>query len=291
MPIVRIATRASALARWQAEHVAGLLVAAVADLEIEVVPLSTEGDRRTDLPLSEIGGKGVFATEVQQALLDGRADIAVHSAKDLPAATPSELVIAAIPQRGDARDALVGGTLADLREGAMVATGSARRRALLADLRPDLEFAELRGNMATRLSKAADFDAIVVAGVALERLGLAEQIDDWLDTETFVPQVAQAALAVECRADDSDSRALLGLIDDAESRRRVMAERDFLVELGGDCSLPAGAHAVIGDSGELVLRAVLADSPGGHLVRGQLSSVASANPGGELAIKLRALLG
>ncbi|MCB1257276.1 MAG: hydroxymethylbilane synthase [Microthrixaceae bacterium] len=291
MSIVRIATRASALARWQAEHVAGLLVAAVADLEIEVVPLSTEGDRRTDLPLSEIGGKGVFATEVQQALLDGRADIAVHSAKDLPAATPSELVIAAIPQRGDARDALVGGTLADLREGAMVATGSARRRALLADLRPDLEFAELRGNMATRLSKAADFDAIVVAGVALERLGLAEQIDDWLDTETFVPQVAQAALAVECRAGDSDTRGLLGLIDDAESRRRVMAERDFLVELGGDCSLPAGAHAVIGDSGELVLRAVLADSPGGHLVRGQLSSVESVNPGGELAIKLRALLG
>ncbi len=291
MPIVRIATRASALALWQAEHVAGLLTAAVGDLDIEVVSMSTEGDRRTDLPLSEIGGKGVFATEVQQALLDGRADIAVHSAKDLPAATPDELAIAAIPQRGDARDALVGSTLAGLREGATVATGSARRRALLADLRPDLEFAELRGNMATRLSKAADFDAIVVAGVALTRLGLADQIDDWLDAETFVPQVAQAALAVECRAGDSDTRALLALIDDPESRRRVMAEREFLIELGGDCSLPAGAHAVIADSGELVLRAVLADSPGGQLERGQLSSTESSNPGGELAVELRARLG
>ena len=168
--VLRLATRGSQLALWQAHHVAGLLQAAHPGLQIEIVPVSTEGDRRLDVPLSQIGGKGVFATEVQAALLEGRADLAVHSAKDLPAVTGDGLVLAAVPERGDPRDALVGATLVSLRPGAVVATGSARRRAQLSHLRPDLAFAELRGNMATRLSKAADFDAIVVAAVAFEAL-------------------------------------------------------------------------------------------------------------------------
>ncbi len=246
---VRIATRASPLARWQADHVASLLRAVEVGLDVVVEPVSTEGDRRTDVPLSEIGGKGVFATEVQAALLDGRADVAVHSGKDLPASTPDGLVIAAVPERGDVRDALVGCRLVDLPTDGIVATGSARRRVQLAHLRPDLRFAELRGNMATRLSKAADFDAIVVAAVALERLGLADQLTEVLPATLMVPQVAQGALVVECRSGDDDAglRELLARIEHPRSRLAVDAERAFLSELGGDCTLPAGAHATVLD--------------------------------------------
>lgn len=283
---------------WQARHVRDLLLAVDPDRRIELVPTSTEGDRRTDVPLSTIGGKGVFATEVQRAVADGRADIAVHSAKDLTSTTPSGLVIAAVPKRGDPRDALVGSTVADLPDGATVATGSARRRALLADLRPDLRFAELRGNMATRLAKADDFDAIVVAAVALERLGLEDRIDEYLEPVMFTPQVSQAALAVECRDGDADVVDLVAVIDHRESRRRVEAERAFLAELGGDCSLPAGAYANIDDEGGLSISGVLAEVSTGddgvvihrRLVRGELSSHNSADPGGELAALLRARL-
>lgn len=264
---LRIATRASSLAMWQAEHVAGLLAAAHPGLAVELVPVSTEGDRRLDVPLSAIGGKGVFATEVQAALLDGRAEVAVHSGKDLPAVTAPELSLAAVPPRGDARDALVGSRLDDLRPGAVVATGSARRRAQLAHLRPDLEFAELRGNMATRLEKAAGFDAIVVAAVALVRLGLSPHLTDVLGVDRFVPQVSQGALAVECRADAPEVRELLGVIEDPTARRAVDTERAFLAELGGDCTLPAGAHATVAGDGSVELRAVLASDVGGRFVR------------------------
>lgn len=249
--LVRIATRASPLARWQADHVASLIGAARSDVEVVIEPVSTEGDRRTDVPLSEIGGKGVFATEVQSALLDGRADVAVHSGKDLPALTPDGLVIAAVPERGDVRDALVGCRLVDLPTDGIVATGSARRRVQLAHLRPDLRFAELRGNMATRLRKAGDFDAIVVAAVALQRLGLADQLTETLPATLMVPQVAQGALVVECRSGDHDAelRELLARIEHPPSRLAVDAERAFLSELGGDCTLPAGAHATVLDTG------------------------------------------
>lgn len=240
---------------------AALLRDAHPDVAVEVVPVSTEGDRRTDVPLSEIGGKGVFAKEVQVAVLEHRADVAVHSAKDLPARTPDGLEIAALPPRGDARDALVGSTLAGLGSGSVVATGSARRRVQLAALVPGLRFAELRGNMATRLAKADGFDAIVVAAVALERLGVSHHIAEVLDPTSFVPQVAQGALAVECRADDPATRELLAVLDHPTSRRVVECERAFLEELGGDCTLPAGAYAVIGRGGDLHLRAVLAGHP------------------------------
>lgn len=253
----RIATRGSALALWQANFVADALRAAAPDHDVELVTISTEGDRRTDVPLSVIGGKGVFVKEVQAAVLDGRADLAVHSSKDLPAITPDGLVIAAIPRRADARDALVGRALADLPVGGVVATGSPRRRALLADLRPDLRFEELRGNIDTRLAKAVDFDAVVVALAALDRLGRYPDVVDAIDVDSMVPQVGQGALAVECRSDDRDLVAALAAIDDAATRRAVTVERDFLAALGGDCDLPAGAHATIDDAGTLTLRAVL----------------------------------
>ncbi len=226
-------------------------------LVVEIVPLSTEGDRRTDVPLSVIGGKGVFAKEVQSAVLDGRADIAVHSAKDLPALTPEGLVIAAVPERGDPRDALVGRRIDQLLPGDIVATGSARRRLQLAAIRPGVAFAELRGNMATRLAKADGFAAIVVAAAALQRLGLSDSITDILEPSLFVPQVGQGTLAVECRDDDDLAVALLGPLQHAPSRRVLDCERSFLVELGGDCSLPAGAHARILEDGTLEITGVL----------------------------------
>ncbi len=268
MTRIRLATRRSPLAIWQATHVADLLRASDPDLEVELVRTDTAGDRRLDVPISEIGGKGVFATEVQRLVLDGRADAAVHSAKDLPAVTGEGLVLAAVPTRGDARDALVGCALEHLPAGATVATGSQRRRVQLAALRPDLIFAELRGNMATRLDKVPAGGAIVVAAVALERLGLAERIDDVLAVDEVLPQVGQAALAVEARADDPATIALLTSIEHAPSRVCVDAERAFLAELGGDCDLPAGAHAVLADD-DLRLRALLA-APDGTVHRDEV---------------------
>lgn len=257
----RIATRGSALALWQAHHVADLLRASDPDLTVEIEVISTEGDRRTDVPLAQIGGKGVFVKEVQAAVIDGRADIAVHSAKDLPAVTPDGLVIAAVPERADARDVLVGARLADLAPGAVVATGSPRRRAQLADLRPDLRFEELRGNIDTRLAKAADFDAIVMAAAALDRLDRHPDIVDLIDIDSMVPQVGQGALAVECRSDDEALIETLGRLDHAPTSRAVAAERAFLLTLGGDCDLPAGAHATL-DGATIRLRGVLSGGAG-----------------------------
>ena len=262
---MRCATRGSPLAIWQASHVAGLLATRLPGLSVEIVVVETEGDRRLDVPISSFGGKGVFAKEVQQAVLDGRADFAVHSAKDLPSTTVPGLMLAAVPERGDPRDALVGGRLADLPTGATVATGSQRRRVQLAALRPDLVFTELRGNMATRLAKVPAGGAIVVAVVALQRLQLADHVAEVLSPDELVPQVGQGALGIECRDDDEPVQELLKFIEHEPSRRRVDAERAFLVELGGDCDLPAGAYATfvddVGDvapAGTLRLSALLA---------------------------------
>ena len=263
---VRIATRGSALARWQAEHVAALLREVDPGIEVALVIVETQADPRLDVPIWELGGKGAFAKEVQAAVLDGRADLAVHSAKDLPSATVPGLVLAAVPERGDPRDALVGATLAELPEGAEVATGSLRRQVQLAALRPDLRFVGLRGNMQTRLAKAQDHDAIVVAAVAFERLGLGEHIAEVLSVDQVLPQVAQAALAIECRADDGPLRERLARLEDADARRCVDAERAFLAELGGDCSLPAAAHATVVD-GAVHVRALLASVDGATVLR------------------------
>ena len=293
---VRIATRGSELARWQANAVLRELEGQAPggqaqqglkqSVSGELVIVSTAGDRDLASSLSEIGGKGVFVKEVQAAVLTGEADIAVHSAKDMPAETPEGLTIGAVLKRGDPRDALVGCRLADLPQGATVATGAPRRRAQLAALRPDLHFAELRGNIATRLAKAGNYNAIVVAVSALERLGFAKvdgeagdgmvassivesdetrdgiraqmsdnlNLDtevegigaiDVLDPETFIPQVGQGTIAVECRSDDTATKQLLSTISHSPTRICLEAERGFLQSLGGDCNLPAGAYATL----------------------------------------------
>jgi hydroxymethylbilane synthase len=258
--VLRAATRGSRLARLQTDLVAELLGG-----DVESVVLDTTGDKRTDVPIWELGGRGVFVKEVQAAVLDGRADFAVHSAKDLPSSTAEGLVIACVPKRADARDALVGRRLEALRPGARIATGSTRRRAQLAWLRPDLTFAGLRGNMETRLSKAKDFAAIVVAAAALERLGRGSEITEVLPTGVMVPQVGQGALAVECRADDDETRAALAAIEHGPSRRAVDAERAWLAEVGGGCDLPVGAHATVDDNGRITLRAMIG-TPDGRIV-------------------------
>jgi hydroxymethylbilane synthase len=292
MPRLRVATRGSALALWQAEHVVSLLRAAApalgVELDVDVEVVQTQGDRRRDVPIWQIGGKGVFAKEIQAALLDGRADIAVHSAKDLPSTTPDGLVIGAVPERGDPRDALVGATLDGLAPGGVVATGSLRRRAQLAHARPDLRFEGLRGNMDTRVARASDddVDAVVVAGIALDRLGVGDRIAERLDVDVMVPQVGQGALAVECRAGDDATRALLAAIEHGPSRRAVDAERGFLVELGGDCSLPAAAHATVsGTPAEVVVRGLVASEDGAIVIRHELRGPAADGPrlGGSLA--------
>jgi hydroxymethylbilane synthase len=243
---LRIATRTSPLARWQAERVATLLGAP--SRAVELVEITTSGDRRIDVPIHAVGGTGIFSAEVSAAVADGRADLAVHSAKDLPSVLGPGLVLAAVPERADPRDALVGSRLDDLPTGARVATGSVRRRAQLAAVRPDLEFHELRGNMGTRLAKAADFDAIVVAAAAFDRLGWGDRLSEVLPVATMLPQVGQGALAVEIRAADEATAAVLATIDRPALRTAVEAERAFLTALGGGCQLPCGALAeVAGD--------------------------------------------
>lgn len=279
--VLRIATRGSDLARWQANHVASLLGA-----DVELVVVDTTGDRRANESIASLGGKGVFVKEVQAAVLDGRADLAVHSAKDLPSQAFDGLVLAAVPQRGDARDALVGRPLADLPPGALVATGSARRRAQLADARPDLTFTGLRGNIPTRLDKAADYDAIVVAAVALERLGLEGRIAEILPTTVMLPQVGQGALAVECRDGDQQTRDRLAAIEHRDSRRAVDAERAFLAELGGDCDLPAGAYAVSTAGDVLAVEGLLASLDGRIIMRHRAQGTEPEAVGREVALHL-----
>lgn len=262
---LRVATRGSALARLQTERVVRRLDLDP-DRDVETVVVTTTGDRRLDVEIHTMGGVGVFVKEVEDAVLEGRADFAVHSAKDLPARTVPGLVLAALPERADPHDALVGSTLADLPTGAVVATGSVRRRAQLAALRPDLQFASLRGNIETRLRKASAFDAAVVAAAALDRLGLTGHVADILDTARMLPQVGQGALAVECRADDSEVIAALGGIDDHATRMAVTAERAFLAELGGGCELPVGALGQV-DEEVVVLDVLLASHDGSVVLR------------------------
>lgn len=246
---LRLASRGSPLARWQAERVAARLAATGVDCSVMVV--ETEGDRRSAIPIEDLGGQGVFVREVQVAVTRGDADAAVHSAKDLPAsselAVPG-LTIGAIPERADPRDLLVGSTLEGLATGSTVATGSTRRRAQLANLRPDLVFTGLRGNMDRRLAQAGTegVTAVVVAKAAADRLGWSPppgMATEVLEPAAMVPQVAQGALAVECRSDDLEVLAVLAAIDDPDSRQLVEAERAFLAELGGGCTLPVGAQA------------------------------------------------
>jgi len=281
MSTLRVATRGSALALWQARHVASLLRAADPDLEVVEVVVETTGDRNREVPIGAIGGRGVFTKEVQAAVLDGRADLAVHSAKDLPSSPelqPDGIVIAAVPERADARDALVGSTLDALAPGARIGTGSVRRRVQLTDRRPDLTFADLRGNIGTRLDKASEHDAVVVALAALDRLGRLDAVAEVLEPTLMLPQVGQGALAIECRPGDAP---LVGVIDHAPTRRCVDAERAWLATLGGGCDLPAGAYCTIEDDGGLRLRALLASYDGRIVLRDE-----NDGDGAELAARM-----
>jgi hydroxymethylbilane synthase len=273
---LRLATRGSPLARRQTDLVATLLRQAAPGVQIEPLVVRTEGDRRPDAPLDQIGGQGVFVKEVQAAVLDGRADATVHSAKDLPSQTPPGLVLAAVPRRGDPRDVMVGRPLSQLPPGARVATGSARRRAQLAHLRPDLAFVEARGNMARRLARADDgsVDAVVTAAAALDRLDWSERAAEVLSPTILLPQVGQGALALECRGGDEAVEAVLRAVDEASAHRALDAERSFLAALGGSCAMPVAALATPepeSDAGALRLQGMLASGDGRVLVRTSLS--------------------
>jgi hydroxymethylbilane synthase len=283
---IRIATRSSAQALAQTTWVADRLRALHPDVETELVLTETAGDRDKATPIWEMGGKGVFAKEVQLAVLSGRADLAVHSGKDLPSRTPDGLTIAAVPTRRDPRDALVGCRLQDLPPGARVGTGSIRRRTQLAWLRPDLTFGGLRGNIGTRLDKAADFDAIVVAAAALAWLGEQERAAEVLEPHVMLPQVAQGTLAVECRADDDAVRCALAVLEDPPSRRCFDAERMFLATLEGDCNLPAGAYATTAEHGSVRVRGLIGSLDGHVVLRAERCGPNACDAGREVATQL-----
>ena len=242
MHTIRVATRGSAQARAQAETVGAALEVANPGVPVEYVFIETQGDVNQATPLHQMGGQGIFVKEVQRAVLDDRADVAVHSAKDLPSQQADGLFIAAFTERRSPNDVLVGLALHELAPGATVATGSVRRRAQLALVRPDLNFVELRGNIQTRLSKIPENGSIVMAEAALEILGLTDRIAQVLDLDTAVPMVGQGCVAVETRDGDATTIAAVAAVDHAATRRAVEAERAFLLELGAGCSLPVAAH-------------------------------------------------
>lgn len=259
---LRIATRSSPQATAQARAVARALESAHDGLSVELLFVDTTGDRRQDVPLHTIGGQGVFVKEVQRAVLDGRAHLAAHSAKDLPSTAAEGLVIGAFTARRSPADVLVGATLDELGHGATVATGAVRRRAQLMAVRPDLRFEELRGNIQTRLGKIPPGGAIVMAEAALQILELTDLVAQRLDPPLMVPAVGQGCVAVECGDGDEQTRELLGAVDDPATRRAVETERAFLATLGSGCSLPVGAHADV-----RTLHAFLADPATGRVVR------------------------
>ena len=246
------ATRPSALARWQTRWVINALKNSHYDLECEEKIITTQGDKVLDKPLPEIGGKGLFTQELESELLSGAVHCAVHSLKDLPVEDPSGLTVGCIPSRAEVRDALISKnsyTLAALPTGASVGTSSLRRGAQILSLRPDLRIQSLRGNVDTRLRKALDgqYDAIILAGAGLTRLGLEGHVTEWLSLDVMLPAPGQGALAVQCRADDRTTLDLLAPLEDDSTRKAVTAERAFLSGLGGGCSVPVAAYASVSD--------------------------------------------
>jgi hydroxymethylbilane synthase len=264
-----IASRGSQLALWQARWVEARLTELGHECRIEIV--KTTGDKITDVPLSQVGGKGLFTKEIEEALLDGSADLAVHSLKDLPTELPEGLALAAIPAREDARDAVVSRKLADLTAGQVVGTSSPRRVAQLRRLRPDLRFESIRGNLDTRLRKLDEgqYAAIVLASAGLRRLGWAGRIAEILPPEIMCPAVGQGALAIETRISGA-GRDACAVLDHLETRAAVTAERAFLRSLGGGCQVPIGAHALVDGDG-LRLRGLVIAPDGSQLIAGSRS--------------------
>jgi hydroxymethylbilane synthase len=271
--IVRIGTRGSLLALAQAHAVASALRDAGA--EVEIVAMRTEGDRRASARLADVGGKGLFVREIEEALLAGRVDVAVHSLKDLPADVPDGLELAAFPPRDDPRDVLIttdGARLEDLRAGAVIGTSSLRRRAMLLAARADLTVAPLRGTVDTRLAQlaAGECDGVILAAAGLHRLALQPAHVCPLDADTFVPAVGQGTLAVEIRGDDARTRELVARVDHPDTRVCSLAERAYLRRLGASCNTPMAAHATLDHSGErprLRMTAVVASEDGRRILR------------------------
>lgn len=267
---LRLGTRGSALALWQATYVRERMERAGVQVELEII--RTSGDRITDVPLAQVGGKGLFTKEIEEALLAGRIDLAVHSLKDLPTRLPPGLVLGAVTQREDPRDALVsrsGQRLADLPRGARVGTSSLRRHVQLKHLRPDLVIEPLRGNLDTRLRKLASgqYDAIVLAAAGLKRLGAAERATQFFEPDEMIPAIGQGALGIEVRADDRSVESVLEPLHDEETATATTAERAFLERLGGGCQVPIAAYArLTGD--QIHLTGLVAGPDGARLVRG-----------------------
>ena len=276
---LRLATRKSALALWQTEHVAARLRAAHPGLIVELVPMTTRGDRIVDRPLAQIGGKGLFLKELEEAMLAGEADAAVHSLKDVPMDLEGPFALPAILERADPFDAFVSARFGDLDalpKGAKVGTSSLRRQAQLRARRPDLVCEDLRGNVNTRLKKmeAGEYDAIILACAGLERLGLSRYIRHRLDAPSWLPAVAQGAIAVEARAGDNDIHALLAVLDHAPTAICVRAERSMNRQLHGSCQLPVAAYATL-DGGILSLEGLVGSAKTGQLVRAHAVGKAS----------------
>jgi hydroxymethylbilane synthase len=285
---LRIGTRGSLLAKWQAENVRKQLFAR-AGVEAEIVIIKTAGDKLQASPLSQIGGKGIFIKELEEALLEETIDLAVHSVKDIPTDTPSRLMFPAVCRREDVRDCLVGAngaTLASLRQGARIGTGSLRRQAQLRHIRPDLDVRDLRGNVDTRLRKveSGEYEAVMLAKAGLDRLGWSGRITETLSPEVFLPAVGQGAIAVECRLKDTEAAELVAGLDDAESRTAIIAERALLSALHGGCQVPLGAWARM-ERGELVMEACVCSVDGVQYVKQRATSAPeqAAELGGQMA--------
>ncbi|MGE0621786.1 MAG: hydroxymethylbilane synthase [Pseudomonadales bacterium] len=287
-----IATRESRLALWQAEFIRDELARARPDLGVVLLGMTTRGDRWLSSPLSEVGGKGLFIKELEDALLTRRADVAVHSMKDVPAHLPEGFALPLVGYRADVRDALVtpsGATLAELEPGAVVGSSSLRRQAMLLGARPDLVVKPVRGNVGTRLDKldAGEYDALVLAVAGLERLGLDGRIAERLPVSISLPAAGQGALGVECRADDAALVSLLASLEDAAVAGCVAAERAVSAGIGADCSAPLGAHAVLAESG-MHLEARLATPDGSRVLRAEASGADAEALGQSVAQSLLA---
>ena len=287
-----IGTRGSALATWQAEHVADRLRALDGGPEVALEFIQTEGDKILDVALSKLPGKAFFTKELEQAILDGRVDLAVHSMKDVETSLPDGLTIGAVLEREDPRDVLIARddlTLDSLPEGARVGTSSLRRGAFLRRWRPDLEILDLRGNVPTRIQKLEDgqYDAIVLAAAGVIRLGVEDRISDWFTDEILLPAVSQGAIGIEIAEDDDGTRAFVAQLEHAGTRQAVTAERAFLRRVEGGCQIPVGAHATVEDS-ELTLKAAICALDGAAAVEGVITGPAddAATLGLELAVDL-----
>ena len=295
MPEIKIATRESALALWQAEYVKAELEKHHADVSVKLVPMTSRGDKILDVPLAKVGGKGLFVKELEQAMLEGRADIAVHSMKDVPMEFPEGLGLGVICEREDPRDAFVSNSyqsLDQLPSGAIVGTSSLRRQSQLLAMRPDLEVSFLRGNVNTRLAKldAGEFDAIILASAGLKRLGFDERIASYISPETILPAGGQGAVGIEYRVDDKNILSLLQVLHHAPTAARVLAERAMNKKLEGGCQVPIGCYAELKDDDTLWLRGLVAEPYGDKVISDELTGPAekAEELGVELAERLLA---